>query len=88
MYYLGRKFEDEFLFVAIKLGYPILSQKMGEISAAAMWQKSNISRKAQIIIVPHLSDFFGKRLIIPEYCITELEQNHVPPTSDSIIFND
>ena len=70
MYYLGRKFEDEFLFVAIKLGYPILSQKMDKISAAAMWQDSNISRKAQRTITRHLSDFFGNRLIVPEYCIT------------------
>ena len=58
MYYLGRKFEDEFIYVAIKLGYPILSQKMNEISAADIWQESNISRKAQRIIVRHLSDFF------------------------------
>ena len=37
MYSLGRKFEDEFLSVAIKLGYQILSQKMVEISVATMW---------------------------------------------------
>ena len=53
-----------------------------------MWQESNISRKAQRTIVRHLSDFFGKQLIVSEYCITELGQNHVPPTSDSIILND
>ena len=47
MYYLGKKFEDEFIYVAIKLGCPILFQKMDEISAAAMWQESNISRKFQ-----------------------------------------
>ena len=88
MYYLGRKFEDEFLSVTIQLGYPILSQKRDEISATTMWQESNISKKAQGIIVRHLSDFFGKRLIVPEYCITELGQNHIPPTSDSVILND
>ena len=60
---------------------------MDEISAAAMWQESNISRKFQRIIIRHLSLFFGKRLIVPEYCITELGQNHVPPTFDSIILN-
>ena len=37
MYYLGRKFEDEFLPVVIILGYPILSQIIDLISAAAMW---------------------------------------------------
>ena len=70
MYYLGRKFEDDFLSVAIKLGCPILSRKMDEISAAVMWQESNIPRKAQRIIVHRLSDFFGKRLIVTEDCIT------------------
>ena len=88
MYYLGRNFEDGFLSVSIQLGYLILSQKMDEINAAAMWQESNKSRKAQRIIVRHLSNFSGKRLIVPEYCITELRQNHVPPTSESIILND
>ena len=32
IYYFGRKFEDKFLSVAIKLGYPILSQKIDLIS--------------------------------------------------------
>ena len=36
----------------------------------------------------NLNSFFGKRLILPEYCITELGQNHVPPESDSVILND
>ena len=58
MYYLGRKFEDDFLSVAIKLGCPILSQKMNEIRTAPMWKESNIPRKAQRIIVRHLSDYF------------------------------
>ena len=70
MYYLGRKFEDDFLSVAIKLGCPILSQKMNEIRTAPTWQESNIPRKAQRIIVHRLSDFFGKRLIVTEDCIT------------------
>ena len=43
MYYLGGTFEDEFLSVAIKLGYTILSQKMDRISAAAMWQESDLT---------------------------------------------
>ena len=36
----------------------------------------------------NFNSFFGKRLIVPEYCITELGQNHVPPESDSVILND
>ena len=57
MYYLGRKFKDDFLSVAIKLDYPILSQKMDEISATAMWQELNILRKVQRITFRHLFDF-------------------------------
>ena len=41
----------------------------------------------ELLFVIHLI-FFGKRLIVPEYYITELGQNHAPPTSDSIILND
>ena len=58
MNYLGRNFEDQFLYVAIELGNTILYQKMDELSSAPMWQKSNISRKDQRIIVRHLYDFF------------------------------
>ena len=46
VYYPGRKSEDEFLSVAIKLAYPILSQKMDLISSAAMWQESSITKKS------------------------------------------
>ena len=88
MYYMGRKFEDKFFSVAIKLGYPVLSQKMDEIGAAAIRQESNISRKAQKNIVRHSSEFLGKQLVVSEYFITELGQNNVPPTSNSIILND
>ena len=45
MYSFGRKFEDEFFSILIKLVYPILSQKRDLISAATMWQESNISKK-------------------------------------------
>ena len=57
MYYLDRKFEDEFLYVAIKLDYPILSQKMDHISAITMRQESNITKKFQQIILQHLIIF-------------------------------
>ena len=77
IYYLGKKFEDEFLYVAIELGYPILSQKIDEICAAVMWQESNVTTNAQRIIARHISDFFGNRLIVPESCLTKLGQNHV-----------
>ena len=48
-----------------------LSQVIQYFSAAAMWQESNVTTNAQRIITRHLSDFFGKRLIVPESCITE-----------------
>ena len=78
IYYLGKKIEDEFLSVAIELDCPILSPKVDEISATVMWQESNITTNAQRIITRHLSDFFSKRLIVPESYIIELGQNHVP----------
>ena len=88
IYYLGKTFEDKFLSVAVELGYPILSQKVDEISSADMWLVSNVTTNAQRIIVRYLSHFFGNRLIVPESCITKLGQNHISPTSDSIILND
>ena len=56
--------------------------KMDKISAADMWQESNVTTNAQRIIARHLSDFFGRRLIVPESFITELGQNHVSPKSE------
>ena len=57
IYYLSKKFEDKLLSVRIELSYPILSQKTDEISAATMWQASNVIINAQRIIIRHLSDF-------------------------------
>ena len=53
------KFEDKFRSVTIELGYQILSQKMDESSAAAMWQASNVTTNAHRIILRRLSDFLG-----------------------------
>ena len=72
MYCLGSKHEDEFVSTAVKLGYPMLTKKMDNITAAAMWQKSNISKKSQRIVLRHLLNFFGSRLVVPEYCIDKL----------------
>ena len=49
MYYLGSKHEDEFVSTTVKLGYPILTKKMDNITAVAMWQESNIFKKSQRI---------------------------------------
>ena len=34
MYYLGNKNEDEFVTTAVELGYPMLTKKMDNITAA------------------------------------------------------
>ena len=75
MYYLGNKNEDEFVMIAVKLGYPMLTKKMDNIDATAMWQESNISLTFQRIILRYLSNFFDSRLVVPEHCIDKLGQN-------------
>ena len=82
MYYLGSKNEYEFVATAIKLGYHMLTKKMDNITAAAMCEESNISKKSQSIILRYLSNIFGSMLVVEEYCIDELGQNHVPPQCD------
>ena len=47
LYHLGSKKEDEFVSTAGKLGYPMLTKKMDNITAAAIGQDSNISKKKQ-----------------------------------------
>ena len=71
MYYLGGKNEDEFVATVVKLGYPMLTKKMDNITAAAMWQESNISKKSQRIVLRYLSNYLCSRLVVPEYCIDE-----------------
>ena len=58
MYCLGNRNEDEFVTTAVKLGYPMLTKKMDNITAAAMWQESNISLTSKRIILRYLSNFF------------------------------
>ena len=82
MYYLGSKIEDVFVSTAVKLGYPMLTKKMDNITSAVMWQEFNISKKSQRIVLRYLSIFFGSRLVVHEYCIDELGQNHVSPQCD------
>ena len=48
---------------------------MDRITTAAMWQESN------------LSNFFGTRLVIPEYCNDKLKQNHVIPQCGYFLSN-
>ena len=75
----------EFVSIVVKLGYPMLTKKMDNITDAAMWQESNISHKLQRIVLRYLSNFIGSRIVVPQYCIDELRQNHVPPQCDFFI---
>ena len=75
IYYLDSKNEDEFVTTAVKFGYPMLTKKMNHIIAAVIWQESNISKESQRIMMRYLSNFFGTRLVVPEYYIDKLEQN-------------
>ena len=56
MYYLGNRNEVNFVTTAVKLGYPMLTKKMDNITTAAMWQESNISLTSQRIILRYLSN--------------------------------
>ena len=57
MYYLSKKNKDDFVTITIKLGYPMLTKKMDNITAAVMWQECNISLTSQRIILRYLSIF-------------------------------
>ena len=57
----------------------MLTKKMDNITVAAIWQESSISKKSQRIALRYLLNFFGSRLVVPEYGIDELGQNLVPP---------
>ena len=51
MYYLGSINEDGFFSTAVKLGYPILTQKMNNTTAVSMWQASNIRKKSKRVVL-------------------------------------
>eukprot|EP00978_Attheya_sp_CCMP212_P025588 scaffold82537_cov26-Attheya_sp.AAC.1 len=81
--HFGSNFQDEFVSVAESIGYPVTTKVMDPATAAAMWQESNCSKRAQRIITRYLRTFFGARLIVPEYRIDKLGQDHVPPVCSS-----
>ena len=78
MYYIGSKNEDGFVSTAVKFGYPMLLKKIDNMTATEVWQESNISKISQRIVLRYLSNFFGSRSVVPEYCIGKLGQHHVP----------
>ena len=51
---LGQKYEDRFILVAVKLGYPIYSKKMDKDTAHAMWEEANVNLKSQRVILMYM----------------------------------
>ena len=47
MHHLGMMYENDFLKVAMELGYGPPIKKMDAVSAAAIWDKANIGNRAQ-----------------------------------------
>jgi len=52
----GKKYEDEFILSAKELGYPLFSKKMNAVTAAAMWQESNVNLRSQRTILRYLAN--------------------------------
>ncbi len=55
---------------------------MNAYSACAMWEEANVPLRAQRVILRHLSNFFGRRLTVPERQIRELEAGALHPISE------
>ncbi len=80
---LASNFEDQFVHVCRKMGYPIFSKKMDAATACAMWQEANVSRKSQRTILRYLAAEYGCRLVVPEAEVDAFGQDHVPPVTGS-----
>ncbi len=80
---LALNYEDQFVHVCRKMGYPIFSKKMDAATACAMWQEANVSRKSQRTILRYLAAEYGCRLVVPEAEVDAFGQDHVPPVTGS-----
>jgi hypothetical protein len=49
--HLALNFEDEFVHMCKKMGYPIFSKNMDTATACAMWQEVNVSKKRKRMIL-------------------------------------
>ena len=81
--HLAMNYEDEFVHVCRKMGYPIFSKKMDAATACAMWQEANVPRKSQRTILRYLAAEYGCRLVVPEAEVDAFGQDHVPPVTGS-----
>jgi hypothetical protein len=59
--HLALNYEDEFVRVCKKMGYPIFSKKMDAATACAMWQEASVSKKSQRTILRYLAAEYGGR---------------------------
>ena len=84
---LGKKYEDEFIISAKELGYPLFSKKMNAVTAAGMWQESNVNLRSQRTILRYLANEIGTRLVVPETEILNLGHNFVEQKYDHFIMN-
>ena len=78
---MALNFEDEFVHVCKKMGYPVFSKKMDAATACAMWQEANVSKKSQRTILRYFAAEFGGRLVVPEAQVDAFGQDHVPPVT-------
>ena len=76
---LGKNYVDEFIILAKELGYPSFSKKMNAVTAAAIWQETNVNLRPQRTILKYLANELGTRLVVPETEISKLGQNFVEP---------
>jgi hypothetical protein len=77
---LASRHEVQFIEAAEDAGYPILSIKMDEATAAAMWFESNTLKKNSRTILAYLKQAYGTRFVLPESQIEEkLGVDHLVP---------
>jgi hypothetical protein len=63
--HLALNYEDDFVRVCKKMGYPIFLKKMDAATVCAMWQEANVSKKSQRTILRYLAAEYGGRLVVP-----------------------
>jgi hypothetical protein len=85
---LASQYEVEFIEAAEDAGYPILSMKMDEATAAAMWFESNTLKKNSRTTLAYLKQAYDKRFVLPELQIEEkLGVDHLVPDCGTWVNN-
>jgi hypothetical protein len=83
LHHLALNYEDQFVHVCRKMGYPIFLKKMDVASAFALWQEANASRKKQRTILRYLAAEYSCHLVVPKAEVDALGHDHVPPVTGS-----